>query len=199
MVKSPSFYLDRTRRRGKSRLPGMQPGDNQALGSGAKKGYTDSGFVFINARRLTAGRTPGHGDFTLETARFDDDRLLASEPRTFGGPTIGSEERFQVEFLVNDPRGVICYEAFAAGSTVNWAFWHDEVHVITGGTAQVTYTLPPNHRRTVTKRFTAGDAYLIPNGTRARFAVTEDGPYLHVCVIMPRFEYTKDERADTYE
>ena len=131
-------------------------------------------------------------------ARLDDEKLLASEDLVFGGNVVGQEERFKVQFLVNDRRGTLAYEAFAAGSTVNWAFWHDEVHVITGGEAKITYTLPPNHRKQVTKTFRKGDTYLIPNGTRARFEVTSAGPYLHVCVIMPRFEYSKDERLDQY-
>ena len=100
--------------------------------------------------------------------------------------------------LVNDRRATLAYEAFAAGSTVNWAFWHDEVHVITGGEAKVTYTLGPNHRKQVTKTFRKGDTYLIPNGARVRFEVAPGAPYLHVCVIMPRFEFSKDERLDNY-
>lgn len=131
-------------------------------------------------------------------ARLDDERLLASEDLTFGGPTVGTEERFKVQFLLNDPRATLAYEAFAAGSEVNWAFWHDEVHVITRGEAEVTYTLGPNHRKQVTKTFRAGDTYLIPSGARARFRIAADEPYLHVCVIMPRFEYSKDERTDDY-
>jgi mannose-6-phosphate isomerase-like protein (cupin superfamily) len=130
-------------------------------------------------------------------ARLDDEKLLASEELVFGGSVVGTEERFKVQFLVNDRRGTLAYEAFAAGSTVNWAFWHDEVHVITGGEAKVTYTLAPNHRKEVTKTFRKGDTYLIPNGARVRFEVGPE-PYLHVCVIMPRFEYSKDERLDKY-
>jgi ethanolamine utilization protein EutQ (cupin superfamily) len=132
-------------------------------------------------------------------ARLDDEALLASEDMTFGGPVVGTEERFKVQFLVNDPRATLAYESFEAGSTVNWAFWHDEVHVITKGEAEVSYTLGPNHRKVVTKTFSAGDTYLIPNGTRAQFKVGPDEAYLHVCVIMPRFEYSKAERTDTYE
>ena len=73
-----------------------------------------------------------------------------------------------------------------------------EIIGVTAGEAKVTYTLPPNHRKQVTKTFRKGDTYLIPNGTRARFEVSSAGPYLHVCVIMPRFEYSKDERLDQY-
>lgn len=133
------------------------------------------------------------------TGRLDEKVLLNSEELVFGGPVVGSEERFRVRWLVNDRRASIAYEAFAPGSSVNWAFWHDEVHVITGGEAEVTYTLAPNHRKTVTKVFGEGDVYLIPDGARATFTVTSATPYLHVCVIMPRFEYSKDERLDSYE
>jgi len=131
-------------------------------------------------------------------ARLDDEKLLASEDLVFGGPTVGSQEKFKVQFLVNDRRGTLAYESFAASSTVNWAFWLDEVHVITRGEAKVTYTLGPNHRKQVTKTFRKGDTYLIPNGARVRFEVGPDEPYLHVCVIMPRFEFSKDERLDNY-
>lgn len=130
---------------------------------------------------------------------LDEDALLGSEELVFGGSVVGSEERFRVQFLVNDRRASIAYEAFAANSTVNWAFWHDEVHVIMGGEAEVTYTLAPNHRKQVTRTYRRGDAYVIPNGARVRFQVTSEEPYLHVCVIMPRFEYSKDERLDRYE
>lgn len=131
-------------------------------------------------------------------AKLDDEKLLASDDLVFGGPTVGSEERFKVQFLVNDRRGTLAYELFAAGSTVNWAFWHDEVHVVMRGEAKITYTLGPNHRKQVTKTFRKGDTYLIPNGARVRFEVARGEPYLHVCVIMPRFEFSKDERLDNY-
>jgi mannose-6-phosphate isomerase-like protein (cupin superfamily) len=131
-------------------------------------------------------------------AHLDEKKLLESEDLVFGGPVVGTEERFKTQFLVNDRRGTLAYEAFAAGSTVNWAFWHDEVHVIMGGEAKCTYTLGPNHRKQVTKTFRKGDTYVIPNGARVRFEVSPDGPYLHVCIIMPRFEFSKDERLDSY-
>ena len=40
-------------------------------------------------------------------ARLDDEKLLASEELVFGGPTVGSQERFKVQFLVNDRRGTL--------------------------------------------------------------------------------------------
>ncbi len=135
----------------------------------------------------------------MKVTRLDEESLLGSEPQVFGGPVVGQEEKFQVQFLVNDARGAIAFEAFPAGSTVDWAFWHDEVHVVTRGRAEVTYTLAPNHRKQVKRTVEAGQAYLIPDGARLRFDVDEGEPYVHVCVIMPRFDYTKDERTDSYE
>jgi mannose-6-phosphate isomerase-like protein (cupin superfamily) len=111
-------------------------------------------------------------------ASLSDEKLLAPEDLVFGGPTVGSEKRVKGQFLVNDRGATLAYEAFAAGSTVNWAFWHDEVHVITRGEAKVTYTLGPNHRKQVTKTFRKGDTYLIPNGARVRFEIGPDEPYL---------------------
>jgi mannose-6-phosphate isomerase-like protein (cupin superfamily) len=134
----------------------------------------------------------------MKEARLDPEALLGSAPLRFGGSRVGDEEVFQVQFLVNDPRGVIAHEAFLPDSVVNWAFWHDEVHVVTRGRADVTYTLGPNHRKQVRRVFETGDTYLIPSGARVKFEIGPE-PYVHVCVIMPRFEYTSDERHDKYE
>lgn len=132
-------------------------------------------------------------------ATLDDEALEASEELVFGGPVVGTEERFKVQFLVNDRRATLAYESFPPGATVNWAFWHDEVHVATSGEVEASYTLGPNHRKVVTKTFRAGDAYVIPDGARVAFKVVSDEPYRHVCVIMPRYEFSRDERLDAYE
>jgi mannose-6-phosphate isomerase-like protein (cupin superfamily) len=134
----------------------------------------------------------------MKEARLDQEELLASAPLRFGGPRVGDEEEFKVQFVINEPRGTIAHEAFLPDTVVNWAFWHDEVHVVTRGRADVTYTLGPNHRKQVKRTFEAGDTYLIPSGARVRFEIGDE-PYVHVCVIMPRFEYTKEERHDTYQ
>jgi hypothetical protein len=43
----------------------------------------------------------------------------------------------------------------------------------------------------VTRTARKGDTYLILNGTRATFRVTSEVPYLHACVIMPRYHLDK--------
>ncbi len=109
----------------------------------------------------------------------------------FGGPVVGEKERFRVKFLVNDRAGSIAIEDFPAGKETRWAFWHDEVHFVLDGEAEISYTLPPNHRKVVTRNTKKGDAYVIVNGTRATFRITSKTPYLHACVIMPRYNFDK--------
>ena len=132
------------------------------------------------------------------SCRLDADALLGGPLQEFGGPEVGSKEQFKVKFLVNDPRGIIAYEAFLPGATARWAFWHDEIHVIQGGEAEVTYTVAPNHQKVATKTFRKGDAYLILNGTRATFRVAPGEPYLHVCIMMPRMEYARWQLKEEY-
>ena len=43
---------------------------------------------------------------------LDTEALLGKPLQEFGGPEVGSKEQFKVNFLVNDPRGIIAYEAF---------------------------------------------------------------------------------------
>lgn len=115
-----------------------------------------------------------------------------------GGSEVGKKEHFKVKFFVNDPAGSIALESFLPGATVNWAFWHDEVHVVLGGEAEVEYTLPPNHRKVCQARIGKGQAYLILAGTRTKFKIISREPYLHACVIMPRFHYEKRLLKEEY-
>ena len=97
----------------------------------------------------------------------------------------------RTQFLVNDPAGTIGLESFAPKDTVNWAFFHSEVHMVVRGEAEITYTLPPNHQNPKTITARAGMAYLILNGSRVRFRVTSTEPYVHACVMMPRYHLEK--------
>ncbi len=123
--------------------------------------------------------------------QVDQKKLAAMPEQVFGGPVVGTQARMRVDFAVNDPAGTIAFETFAAGDTVDWAFFHSETHVVLGGEAEIEYTLPPNHGRIRTATARAGMAYLIINGTRARFRITSKEPYLHVCIIMPRYHLEK--------
>jgi hypothetical protein len=122
---------------------------------------------------------------------LDAESLLAAPHSEFGGPSPGSKESFRLQFLVNDPKGVVCWEAFDAGRATEWAFWHDEFHVCMSGSADVEFTLPPNHQEVLKAEIRTGDAVLILAGTRARFHVPEAAPYIHVSLFQPRYEYAK--------
>ncbi|MBI3966451.1 MAG: hypothetical protein HY329_12535 [Chloroflexi bacterium] len=122
---------------------------------------------------------------------LDEDALAASVEYQFGGPIVGTKERMRTQFLVNNPEGTIAFESFAAGDTVNWSFFHAETHVVLRGEAEITYTLPPNHGKIKKATAKAGMAYVIINGTRAQFKITSSEPYVHVCVIMPRYHLEK--------
>ena len=122
---------------------------------------------------------------------FDRDAVLALQPTEYGGSSPGQTERFRLTFPVNDPQGVICWEAFDAGRTTEWSYWHAEFHVCMSGSAEVEYTLPPNHTEIVKTHIGSGDAVLILAGTRARFHVPEAEPYVHISLFQPRYEYSK--------
>ena len=124
-------------------------------------------------------------------AHLDRDHLLSLPHSKFGGSSPGEVEAFRLEFLVNDPRGVICWEAFDAGRDTEWSYLHEEFHVCMSGGAHVVFTLPPNHQKVLETDIKAGDAVLILAGTRARFTVPADEPYVHVSLFSPRYEYAK--------
>ncbi len=130
---------------------------------------------------------------------LDRERLLNLPKSEFGGSSPGSTEQFRLEFLVNDPRGVICWEAFDAGRDTEWSYWHDEFHVCMSGEAKVTFTLPPNHQKVLTAEIKKGDAVLILAGTRARFTVPDAEPYVHVSLFQPRYDYAKYLLTEEYE
>ena len=122
---------------------------------------------------------------------LDTKELLKLEPTVFGGNSPGDKEQFRLCFPINDPQGVVCWEAFDAGRSTEWSFWHAEFHVCMSGSANVEYTLPPNHQEILKTTIRAGDAVLILDGTRARFDVPAEEPYVHVSLFQPRYEYSK--------
>ena len=124
-------------------------------------------------------------------AHFDRAEVLALEPKKYGGSIPGRTERFRLTFPVNDPQGVIAWEAFDAGKTTEWSYWHPEFHVCMSGSADIEYTLPPNHTQILRTHVREGDAILILGGTRAIFHVPEGEPYVHMSLFQPRYEYSK--------
>lgn len=124
-------------------------------------------------------------------AHFERAEVLNLEPTEYGGFSPGQVERFRLTFPVNDPQGVICWEAFDAGRATSWSYWHAEFHVCMSGSADVEYTLPPNHMEVMRVSINPGDAVLILAGTRATFHVPDPEPYVHISLFQPRYEYAK--------
>ncbi|MBI2869804.1 MAG: hypothetical protein HYX96_08275 [Chloroflexi bacterium] len=124
-------------------------------------------------------------------ADVDLEKLAKTPPMDFGGPIVGTVQRFTPNNLINLPQTLIGVEDFLPGSTVDWVFWHDEVQYILQGEADVTYTLVPNHDKVNTVHIGPGKVYIILNGTRATFKVTSKEPYTHLCVISPRYHYDR--------
>lgn len=100
------------------------------------------------------------------------------EIKTLGG-------RLWIKRCFREPAGHITVEDFAPGDTFTWAFWHDEVHYIAKGSAELTYSMPPFHQKEEKAVVETGDCYMIYKGERITFKVTSKEPYRHVCFIMP--------------
>ena len=113
------------------------------------------------------------------------------EDLKLGGPVVGTQEITKLGVLLNEPGAFVCLEDWPSGAESNWAFWHDEIHIILGGSADLSYTLPPNHTTVRQRSCREGDVYLIVNGSRAKWQVTSEDPYRHLCVIMPRYGYDR--------
>jgi len=94
----------------------------------------------------------------------------------------------------DEPGGSTGIEDFRVGDVVEWNFHHDEVQYIVKGKAELTYSLPPLHRRWYTTTAEEGCIYLIPRGARVKFKVIGDEPYRHLWVVMPGGFYPKEQR-----
>jgi hypothetical protein len=122
---------------------------------------------------------------------IDEARAEGIPKWDLGGPVVGTSEVTYLKVLLNEPQAFVCLEEWPSGSENNWAFWHDEIHLVLDGEAEVTYTLPPNHTKMQSRNCGKGSLYVILAGTRARWSIVSEMPYSHVCFIMPRYEYDK--------
>jgi uncharacterized cupin superfamily protein len=87
--------------------------------------------------------------------------------------------------LVREPAGHITMEDFAPGVTISWYFWHEEVHYIVKGKAEMIFSKPPLHQKQDTITIEAGDVYLIHRGEYITWKVEPKDPLRHLCIIMP--------------
>lgn len=92
---------------------------------------------------------------------------------------------FYLKRMVREPAGIITVEDFAPGDTVSWYFWYSEVHYITKGRAEMTYSQPPYHIKQETTVVEEGDTYLIYPGDRITWKIISKEPLRHLCFLMP--------------
>jgi ethanolamine utilization protein EutQ (cupin superfamily) len=93
----------------------------------------------------------------------------------------------------DEPGGTTGVEDFRPGDEVEWNFFHDEVQYILKGKAEITYSLPPVHRKWYKTSAEEGSIYLIPRGARVKFKVIGSDPYRHLFVVMPGGFYPADK------
>lgn len=84
-----------------------------------------------------------------------------------------------------EPAGNIAVEDFSPGQALRWSYWHDEVHYIIKGKAEITFSMPPFHQTEEKIVAEAGDAYMIYKGESLTFKVISEEPFRHLCIIMP--------------
>lgn len=100
---------------------------------------------------------------------------------------------FDIAVFNDEPGGTTGVEDFRPGDEVEWNFFHDEVQYILKGKAEITYSLPPVHRKWYKTSAEEGSVYLIPRGARVKFKVIGDDPYRHLFVVMPGGFYPADK------
>ena len=125
--------------------------------------------------------------------------LIGMPLREHGGPAVGMVERFAGLPLINVPQALAGIEMFPAGATVHWAFWENEVQMVLQGEAEITYTLPPNHKKVNKITVSPGHLYLILNGSRLSFKIISKEPFVHLGVMMPRYTYDRWLLKEEYE
>ena len=96
--------------------------------------------------------------------------------------------------FVQEPAGHITLEDFLPGTTFEWTFWHDEVHIVVKGKAEVEFYQPPLFQEKGTAVIEEGDAYLMHRGENIIFKVISEEPYRHLCVIMPAVPLAGNEQ-----
>jgi hypothetical protein len=87
--------------------------------------------------------------------------------------------------FVQEPAGHITLEDFPAGCTHEVNYFFTEVHIALKGKVNVEYYLPPLQQTKCEAEIEPGDVYLMYRGERVIFKVSPEGPYRHLCIIMP--------------
>lgn len=86
--------------------------------------------------------------------------------------------------VVDEPACQVVFEDCFAGGEFTWTCWHDEVHYVTRGRAELDIYEPPTLTHTTTVIVEAGSLYLIPRGTKMVWRVLE-GPMRRFTIDFP--------------
>ena len=119
--------------------------------------------------------------------QIDDADLDEAQLRPF--PLIQGALYKAVNCGIKQPACQINFEDFVKGPDIVWVMPHDEVHVVTKGTAEITYHLPPLMRETGTVTAKPGSVCFLPRASRIVWRVTSDEPFRHLCICFPDPDY----------
>jgi len=92
--------------------------------------------------------------------------------------------KFRGVGVINQPACQVVFEDFLPGADFAWTCWHDEVHFVTHGRAEITYYEPPMFEGSGKILAEPGSLYLVPRGTRMEWTVLE-GPFRRFTVDFP--------------
>lgn len=121
-----------------------------------------------------------------------DERDLEQAP--IGGFPLIPEARTRGVGVIDQPACQVVYEDFFEGADFTWTCWHDEIHYVTGGRAEITCFHPPMFADSETFVAEAGCIYLIPRGTRMDWRVLE-GPFRRFTIDVPNPGFPLDPPA----
>lgn len=90
---------------------------------------------------------------------------------------------------IDEPAVQVNFEDFLPGHDVSWPMFHDELHYVVSGEAEVTYHLAPMMTISGLVIAKAGCIYLLPRGAHIKWRVLGDKPFRHLCICIPNPGY----------
>ena len=97
---------------------------------------------------------------------------------------LSRDARMRSVGVIDQPACQVVYEDFFDGADYMWTCWHDEIHYVTGGRAEITCHQPPMFEESTTFVAEAGCIYLIPRGARMDWRVLES-PFRRFTIDVP--------------
>ena len=139
----------------------------------------------------TASSAIAYSKFRLYQVKDSD---LDSAP-TFPFPLVAGSQCKAVNCGIDEPAVQVNFEDFLPGPDIVWSMFHDEVHYVTSGRAEITYHLAPMMKETGTVVASAGSVYLLPRGARIVWRVLGNEPFRHLCLCIPNPGYPIETAA----